>query len=243
MQTNFLEEIVEDIAGSQAKEIVKLLEGKKDVNEFLIAKKLKLTINQTRNILYKLSEAGLVSSTRKKDKRKGWFIYFWTLDALKSLELLEKRLLEDTNKLKHLLQNRKSRRFYFCKTCNTEVGEETALLNQFTCQECGQVYELADSSNFIKDIEGKISKVEKQLAVISEEKGKLLETWSKKNKRKVARHDSKIKKQKEAIKKAKKMAALKKARTEVSKPGRKTKSEKPAKKTARKPKKKTARKK
>jgi len=54
MQTNFLEEIVENIAGSQAREIVKLLEGKKDVNEFLIAKKLKLTINQTRNILYKL---------------------------------------------------------------------------------------------------------------------------------------------------------------------------------------------
>ncbi len=244
MQTNFLEEIVEDIAGSQAKEIVKLLEGKKDVNEFLIAKKLKLTINQTRNILYKLSEVGLVSSTRKKDKRKGWFIYFWTLDALKSLELLEKRLLEEVTQLKHLLQNRKFRRFYFCKTCNSEVGEENALLNQFTCQECGQVYELADSSAFIKDIEGKISKIEKQLAIIFEEKGELLESWSKKNKRKVARHDSKIKKQKEAIKIARKKAALKKAKSDVSNEGGKGESEKKAaKKIASKPKKKAARKK
>ena len=240
MQTNFLEEIVENIAGSQAREIVKLLEGKKDVNEFLIAKKLKLTINQTRNILYKLSEAGLVSSTRKKDKRKGWFIYFWTLDALKSMDLLEKRLSDEANQLKHLLQNRKSRRFYFCKTCNSEVGEETALLNQFTCQECGQVYELADSSSFIKDIEGKISKIEKQLAVISEEKGKLLETWSKKNKRKVARHDSKIRKQKEAVKKARKRAAMRDKSKNAKNPA--GKKEKAAKKTS-KPKKKAARKK
>ncbi|OGJ17372.1 hypothetical protein A3K73_06140 [Candidatus Pacearchaeota archaeon RBG_13_36_9] len=245
MQTNFLEEIVEDIAGIQAKEIVKLLEGKKDVNEFLIAKKLKLTINQARNILYKLSEAGLVSSTRKKDKRKGWFIYFWTLDALKSLELLEKRLLEEAARLKHLLQNRKSRRFYFCKTCNVEVGEESALLNQFTCLECGQVYELADSSTFIKDIEGKISKIEKQLVVISEEKGKVLETWHKKNKRKTARHDSKIKKQKEAVKIARKKAALKKAKESGSKEKipKEAEEKKAAKKTAKKPKKKAARKK
>jgi len=243
MQTNFLEEIVEDIAGSQAKEIVKLLEGKKDVNEFLIAKKLKLTINQTRNILYKLSEAGLVSSTRKKDKRKGWFIYFWTLDTLKSLELLEKRLLDETAQLKHLLQNRKLRRFYFCKTCNAEVGEETALLNQFTCQECGQVYELADSSTFIKEIEGKISKIEKQLSIISGEKGTLQETKSKKNKRKVARHDRKVKKEKEAIK-AKRKAALKQNVKKALKDNQKTKSgKKAAKQTAKKTKKKATKKK
>ena len=43
----------------------------KHVNEFIIAKKLDLTINQTRNVLYKLADEGLVSSIRKKDKKKG----------------------------------------------------------------------------------------------------------------------------------------------------------------------------
>ena len=111
MQANLLKIIVEDIAGKQATEIVKLLIGKKDVNEFLIAKKLKLTINQTRNILYKLSDSGLVSFTRKKDKRKGWYIYFWTLNSLKSLELLEKRLSESLGHLTNKLKNRKTKRF------------------------------------------------------------------------------------------------------------------------------------
>ena len=51
-------------------EIVDLLYGKANVNEFLIAKKLNVTINQARNILYKLGDEGLVSFIRKKDKKK-----------------------------------------------------------------------------------------------------------------------------------------------------------------------------
>ena len=70
MQIKLLNEIVASIAGKPASEVVNILFGKKNINEFIIAKKLKLTINQTRNILYKLSDAGLVGSTRKKDRRK-----------------------------------------------------------------------------------------------------------------------------------------------------------------------------
>ena len=54
MQIKFLKSIVEHLTSKQAVPIVDLLADKKDINEFLIAKKLGLTINQTRNILYKL---------------------------------------------------------------------------------------------------------------------------------------------------------------------------------------------
>jgi len=222
MQLNFLKEVVESIAGKPATDIVDLLVGKKDVNEFLIAKKLKLTINQTRNILYKLSEAGLVSSTRKKDKRKGWFIYFWTLDSVKSLELLEKKTREELEQLGHQLSNRKSKRFYICKTCNLEVGEETALLNQFICQECGQVYELSESDAIISEIDIKIKKLEKQLETISEEKNELLEKASKKRKRKSSR----------AAKKKKKAAGKKKSWKKTEKKKIKKKKQKKEKKRA-----------
>ena len=69
MQVKFLKSVVEHLINKQSIPIVDLLVGKKDVNEFLIAKKLELTINQTRNILYRLSDYGLVSFIRKKDKR------------------------------------------------------------------------------------------------------------------------------------------------------------------------------
>lgn len=202
MQINLLKGIVEEIAGKPAREIVDLLVEKKDVNEFFIAKKLKLTINQTRNILYKLSESGLVSFIRKKDKRKGWYIYFWTIDSLKSLEFLEKKLSEEIFQLKNLLKNRKVRRFYFCKTCNVEVGEETALLNQFTCHECGQVYALSENTEPIKQLEGKISKLEKSIETIRDEENKIKEELEKKGKRKVGKKKRK-KGKKEKTKKAK----------------------------------------
>ena len=129
MQIKLLKEVVENVIGKPTTEIVDLLFGKKDVNEFLIAKKLKLTINQTRNILYKLSDSGIVSFTRKKDKRKGWYIYFWTLNTLKSLELLEKKLSEEKRNLENQLRSRKTKNFYFCKTCNAEFGEELSLIH------------------------------------------------------------------------------------------------------------------
>jgi len=76
MLKNLLEETVEIVIGKQAEGIVDLLDGKKYVNEFIIAKKLGITINQARNILYKISDQGLVSFIRKKDKKKGWYTYF-----------------------------------------------------------------------------------------------------------------------------------------------------------------------
>jgi len=43
--------VIEDLINKQSVEIIDLLAGKKNVNEFSIAKNLNLTINQTRNIL------------------------------------------------------------------------------------------------------------------------------------------------------------------------------------------------
>jgi len=221
MQIKLLKEVIGEITGKPASEIVDLLFGKKDVNEFLIAKKLKLTINQTRDILYKLADNGLVSFTRKKDKRKGWYIYFWTLDILKSLELLENKLLKEIKHQGEQLKSRKTKRFYFCKTCNVEVGEETALLNNFTCLECGQIYSLAENDKIIKEIENKINKLRTQLNIINEEKRKLAEKLSKKVK-KLGKKKLKKKIKKKVKKKTKKI----KRKTKKKKKSKKNKKQK-----------------
>lgn len=173
MQIKLLNEIVGSIAGRQASEVVNILLGKKNVNEFIIAKKLKLTINQTRNILYKLSDAGLVSFTRKKDKKKGWYTYFWTLNTEKSLELLEKRVTAEIDNLKSHLKNRESKRYYVCPVCKVEIGEENALLHNFTCSECGSVYELQTDKKIIADLNSGINKLNLAMMSIKEELGKI----------------------------------------------------------------------
>ncbi len=179
MQITLLNDILSKVVGRQAGDIVNLLAGKKNVNEFIIAKKLKLTINQVRNILYKLSDAGLISFTRKKDKKKGWYTYFWTLNTEKSLELLEGNVKKELENFKNQHKSRENKRFFFCNICKTEVNEETALLHNFTCSECGEVYALQTDRKIITELESKIRKLEGIIGSIREEIGKARDKSSK----------------------------------------------------------------
>lgn len=206
MQIKLLNEILSNVVGRQASDIVNLLVGKKNVNEFIIAKKLKLTINQVRNILYKLSDAGLISSTRKKDRRKGWYTYFWTLNTEKSLELLRNNLSKELEILKNQLRNRETKRFYVCNTCKTEVGEETALLHNFTCSECGEIFQLQTDKKIITDLIIKVRKLESNISVIDNELGIINE----KEKKKLAKLEKKMKKTKTKKKKEKTKKRIKK---------------------------------
>lgn len=242
MQTKLLEEIVSDIVGKQAAEILKLLIGKKDVNEFLIAKKLKLTINQVRNILYKLANFSLVTFTRKKDKKKGWYTYFWTLDDEKALELLDKKLKKEIVSLGQQLKSRDIKRFYTCKICKTEISEETALSHTFSCPECGEVYELSDNKKIINELKNNITKFKSQRENVLEELGKIkgvLEKKRLKETRKFERAKKKAEKKKREERKAEKereerKAGKKKVKKKAKKKKPKTKKKKNVKKKVKK---------
>jgi len=172
MPLKLIKQIAENIAGETASQIVNFLYGKKDINEFLIAKKLELTINQTRNLLYKLSSFGIISSIRKKDKRKGWYIYFWTLDVFRSLEILESKLSQEISRLESELSSKKLKKFYKCPICGVEVTEESALLTNFMCSECGEIYVLSDNLSYVDNLSKKIFKFKKELELITAEKSK-----------------------------------------------------------------------
>ena len=169
MLKKLLTEIVISIAGKQAEEIVNLLDGEKYVNEFIIAKKLNLTINQTRNILYKISDEGLVSFIRKKDKRKGWYTYFWKIEVLKSLEFLKENLTKKMDQISHQIKSRQTKEFYACETCNIEFSEESALIHDFTCNECGNIVSRKDNTPAIKEYTKELDKLKRERELVEEE--------------------------------------------------------------------------
>ena len=169
MLKKLLTEIVVSIAGKQAEEIVNLLDGEKYVNEFIIAKKLNLTINQTRNILYKISDEGLVSFIRKKDKRKGWYTYFWKIEVLKSLEFLKENLTKKMDQISHQIKSRQTKEFYACETCNIEFSEESALIHDFTCNECGNIVSRKDNAQAIKEYTKELDKLKRERELVEEE--------------------------------------------------------------------------
>jgi transcription initiation factor TFIIE subunit alpha len=169
MLQKFLKEIVTLIAGKPAEEIVDLLDGTRYVNEFIIAKKLNLTINQTRNILYKISDQGLVSFIRKKDKRKGWYTYFWKIEVFKSLDFLRNNLMKKMEQINYQIKSRETKEFYSCPNCNIEFSEENALIHNFTCNECGNIVSRKDNSAAIKEYNKELDKLKKELDLVDEE--------------------------------------------------------------------------
>jgi transcription initiation factor TFIIE subunit alpha len=223
MQIQLLERVVEDVIGKSATKIVDILAGKKDVNEFLIAKKLELTINQTRNILYKFSDYGLISSIRKKDNKKGWYIYYWTLNTSKSLNFLENKLKKELKSLEDKLKSRKQKNYYFCEVCEIEVNEENALTNNFICPECGGVYSSLDNTKIIQEIEKRMDKLKEDLEIINNEKEKIIEKQRKKTRRK-GRKDKK--KRKKTRRKVKKKTIKRKSKKKTKKVKKKTKKSK-----------------
>ena len=169
MLKKFLKETFGSIAGKQAEDLVDLLDTKKHINEFIIAKKLDLTINQTRNVLYKISDNGLVSSIRKKDKKKGWYTYFWKIETLKSLEFLKTSISKKIESYEHQLKSRETKRFYVCERCHIELSEENALLYDFTCNECGDLLVLKDNSKLINEIIRNMDRLRRDLVLVNDE--------------------------------------------------------------------------
>ncbi len=197
MLKKFLEEIIVNIAGKQAEEMIDLMSTPKYINEFLVAKKLDITVNQVRNMLYKLSDYGMASHIRKKDKRKGWYTYFWKIEILKSLELLNSILKKNIIQIKNQIKSREVKIFYICKRCSIELNEENALLQDFTCNECGDIFKIKDNSKLLRELKKNLIKNERKLFLVNEE--------VEKEKEKVEKKKIKIRKKEEKIKKEKRM--------------------------------------
>jgi len=220
-----LKEAVSLSVGKQARDIIDFMDDKKYVNEFLIAKKLDITINQTRNILYKLSDFGFVSSIRKRDKRKGWYTYFWKIESIKALEFLRDNLKKRISQIMNQIENRESKTFYICDTCNIEFNEENALLHDFTCSECGGVFKIKDNTKLLRELRKNFERQKEELESIekeiTEERGVM-----DKRKERVIKKEAK----ETAIKKAAKRASAKLKRDAAKKASEKERSKKKPKK-------------
>lgn len=215
-----IEEAIIKIAGEEGMKIYFLLKEKQNISEFVLSDKLNLTINQIRNILYKFDKFGLVSSTRKKDRKKGWYIYYWTFNPYKAEDLIisiKKRKLE---KYKTMAEKEESNIYYVCPKGCMKLNFENAFENQFQCLECGQLMQPEESEKII-------SKLKKEIEILEEEIRKLVKKREervfeeieekKKPKKKIKKKPKKLKKEKKKPKKFKKKSKKKIKKIKVHK--------------------------
>jgi len=163
LSNKIIEEVVSEVAGEDVLPLVKILKNRKNVSEFKLAESIKQEVNATRNMLYRLYDYNLVSFIRKKDKQKGWYIYYWTFDLKRIKYLvvdLKKKRLE---KLKERIEREKSSQFYSCQSKCIRLDFDQAMEFEFKCPECGELISQEDNSENIKKIEDEIKEIEKEL--------------------------------------------------------------------------------
>jgi len=151
-----VEEVVAELAGEDVVPLVKVMQKKANVSEFKLASAIKKEINITRNMLYRLYHINLVSFIRKKDKRKGWYIYYWTFND-KNINYLAKDLKKKKlERLSERLDREKTSQFYICASGCMRLDFEQATEFEFKCPECGELLQIQDNSKKIQELEEEI---------------------------------------------------------------------------------------
>jgi len=201
-----LENFVNEVAGKDAVKLVNLMKERENISEFTLAEDLKLSINQVRNLLYKLNEHNLVYSSRKKDREKGWYIYYWTFNFKHARDILTSKKRSRINHLHEELKTESQKGFYVCPNNDIRVDLEEALEYNFKCPECGALLKQEDSIKRISEIQNEITRLTHEL----EELNKPITIAPKKEEeklekvKKVKKRFKKIKKKKHKVKKIKK---------------------------------------
>ncbi len=165
LSPKIIEEVVIEVAGEEVLQLVRHMKNKKNISEFSIAENIKLEINPTRNLLYKLYNANLVTYNRKKDKLKGWYIYYWTFnpDRVRFLYTdLKKKKLE---KLQERLTREQEGYYFNCENNCIRLEFEKAVEFEYKCPECGTLLNEESNTKKIEGIQKEIETLKKALTI------------------------------------------------------------------------------
>lgn len=163
IQRKLIEEVASRVAGEDVIPVVNALMNKRDVSEFTLAENTKMEINIVRNMLYRLYNANLVTSIKRKDKTKGWYIYYWTLNLPRFQYLAKDIMRRRLTSLQERLERENSSHFYICPRNCIRLNFEQATDFEFKCPECGDLLYQDDNAKKIKDIEKEIKHLKAEL--------------------------------------------------------------------------------
>ncbi len=158
-----LQDVIAEVAGPDVWPLVRALKNKKNVSEFKLADAIKKEINLTRNMLYRLYDQHLVTFIRKKDKKKGWYIYYWTFNPKRVKELIKNLKKTKIERLKERITREKSTNFFTCANKCIRLDFDQATEFEYKCPECGEILHQEDNTQLINTLQKEILKLEKEL--------------------------------------------------------------------------------
>ncbi|MFH0875322.1 MAG: hypothetical protein V1859_05265 [archaeon] len=152
LRKEVIEKTACEYVGDEALPFIEFLKEKEHINEFIIAKKLKVDIHLVRHVMYKMNNHSLATYIRKKDREKGWYISYWTLNIKRFKELYEAMQREKMQMLKSKLKKEVDCKegLYICPSLCSRMSLEDAMEIEFKCPECGKILNIQDNARTIE---------------------------------------------------------------------------------------------
>ncbi len=172
MKTFFdlIREYIRELIGEKGIDLYNKLWDKVDLSEFDLSEDLELTINQTRNTIYRLDEHNLVSSIRKKDKEKGWYIYYWTFNYDHARILLLNLKRNTITKIKERIKNLEENDFYYCPRNCVVLNIEESMEHSFKCPECEQILAQKDNRTTVESLKRELKDLTEEIKNLNNSK-------------------------------------------------------------------------
>ncbi len=151
--------------GDEAVTVVKSLKKLGEGTDEIIANDCAIRLNTVRKVLYKLYDHGLVSCTRVRDEKTGWFIFYWRLQPDQLDAFIRSRKKRALDKLKTRLDFERNHTFFVCKTdVDVRVTFEEAMESSFKCGKCGNQLDSSENAEMVSILESKIERLEAELS-------------------------------------------------------------------------------
>lgn len=159
-------ELVRDIGGEDAVEVIKALEKKGEATDEEIAEITEIRVNTVRKILYMLYDHQLAEFRRIRDKETGWYYYYWRLETKRLPEILRSRKMKELKKLKQMLEEETQEIYYHCGIPgHPKLTFDEAMEYEFQCPICGQMLHQYDNTKIVEELKKRISELEKDLGI------------------------------------------------------------------------------
>ncbi len=159
--------IVRILVGDEAVTIVTLLGNKlgnkSEATDEEIATKLEIKLNIVRKILYKLYDYHLAVFRRIRDKRTGWFVYFWKLNPERICDLVDSKKRLVLQKLRERLTYETGHVFYQCHNGCPRFTFEDAMEVSFNCPKCQTPLVNISNNNIIEVLKINVDILEEDL--------------------------------------------------------------------------------
>ncbi|MBI5390907.1 hypothetical protein HZB02_05440 [Candidatus Woesearchaeota archaeon] len=154
-----IDEVITTAVGGDVLPLVNVLKDRKGMLEADIAVKMKLDINRTRQMLYRLYHKHLVTCHKEKDKQKGWYLYSWAFNTERVLSLAKDQQVEKLSKLGEKLKRETQTSYFICTNRCTRLDFDDSMSFEFKCPECGSLMGQDDNATKIKELKQAMSQI------------------------------------------------------------------------------------